>query len=669
MKEKISKSGARDRIQKLKKLIDKYRHYRLSLNKPLISEEAEDSLKKELFDLEQQFPDLITPDSPSQRVGGRPLEKFKKVRHPEPMFSFNDAFSKEDMEDWVERMERIFKGTAKSGFYAELKIDGLAIELTYKNGFLETGSTRGDGIIGEDITNNLKTVEFIPLRLLGRSCPKGLVVRGEIFINKKEFERINRELKKKGEKIYANPRNLAAGSARQLNPKITASRKLNFFAYGLAIDLGQKTHEEEHSILKELGFPVNPHNKFVEDLDEVQRFRDHWEKNREKLEYEIDGVVLTLNDNAVFRKLGVVGKSPRGAIAYKFSPREAATKVKGIVVSVGRTGVLTPVAVLEPVRIGGTTVSRATLHNEDEIRRLGIKIGDSVVVGRAGDVIPDIIKVLKELRTGHELEFRMPKTCPACDGPVVRAEGEAAHRCVNKDCPAIKREAIYHFAGKKAMDIVGVGPKIIDQLMDAGLIMDAPDLYSLKKEDLPNLPRFAEKSAEKTVNSIQGNKRPPLDKFIFALGVRHVGEETAFDLAKRFGALDKLAGASLDDLNKIPNIGEVVAKSVYGWFRSRYNLNILEKFKKAGVRPKELKITKGRAKLTGKTFVLTGGLESMSRGDTQTRIRELGGDVSSVVSRGVDYVVTGSEPGSKYEKAKKLGVKIIGEAEFLNMIQ
>lgn len=665
----ITKSEAGKRIEKLRELINKYRTSRLVSDRPLISESAEDSLKKELFDLEQEFPELITPDSPTQRIGGRPLEKFKKVRHPQPMLSFNDAFSKKDMEDWLNRLERISKGAAEGGFYAELKIDGLAIEMIYKDGFLEIGSTRGDGFIGEDITANLKTIEVIPLRLSGKGWPKELVVRGEVFMDKAEFERVNRELEKKGTKIYANPRNLAAGSVRQLNPKIAAHRKLNFFAYSLATDSGQETHEDEHLILKRLGFQINPHNRFVKNLNEVRKFRDYWEKHREKLSYEIDGVVVIINNEQIFEKLGVVGKSPRGAVAYKFSAREATAKVKDIIVSVGRTGVLTPIAILEPVQISGAVISRATLHNEDEIKRLGIKINDTVIVSRAGDVIPDVLRVLKELRTGKEKEFHMPEKCPVCGGLVRRAKGEAAHRCINKNCPAIKREAVYHFTSKNAMDMEGVGPKIIDSLMDAGLIKSASDLYYLKKEDLLNLPRFAEKSAENTIKAIQEKKLPSLEKFIFALGIRHVGGETAFDLAKKFGSIKKLTDVSLETLSKVPNIGEVVAQSVYDWFRNKYNQNLLDKFKKAGVKPKEFKITKAMTKLAGKTFVFTGGFETITREDAQDKVRAFGGDVSSDVSKNVDYVVAGSEPGSKYEKAEKLGVKIITEKEFLSMIQ
>lgn len=686
----MEKEEAKKRIEKLKILINKYRYHRLVLDKPLISEAAEDSLKKELFDLEQRFPDLITPDSPTQRVGGRPLEKFKKTPHPKPMLSFNDAFSKEDIEDWQDRLERLLKSATKDGFFVELKIDGLAIELIYRNNIFEIGSTRGDGLIGEDVTQNLKTIEAIPLKILqkeeiiknlkkekldhiasylNKNWPKEIVLRGEVFMSKKEFERVNKELENKGEKTYANPRNLAAGSVRQLDPKITASRKLDSFAYSLVTNLGQKTHQEEHLILKAFGFKTNPHNKYAKNLEEVQKFKDYWEKNREKLPYEIDGVVVILNNNEVFEKLGVVGKAPRGAIAYKFSPKESTTKVKDIIVSVGRTGTLTPIALLEPVEIGGVTISRATLHNEDEIKRLGIRIGDTVIVGRAGDVIPEVRKVLKELRTGKEKEFKMPKTCPVCGEKVIKIKNEVAHRCQNKNCPAIKREAIYHFVSKNALDIAGVGPKIIDQLFDAGLIKDAPDLYLLKKEDLLNLPRFAEKSSENVIKAIQEKKEPPLDKFIFALGIRHVGEETAFDLAKKFGSLENLSSASFEELRKIPNIGEIVAESIYNWFRNKHNQKILEKFKKVGVRPKEFKITKEMKKLEGIVFVFTGTLETMTREEAQKRVRELGGDISSTVSKNVNFVVVGSEPGSKYEKAKKLGIKIISEKEFLNMVK
>ncbi|MBI4158601.1 MAG: NAD-dependent DNA ligase LigA [Candidatus Yanofskybacteria bacterium] len=683
----MDKTEAKKRTDKLRKVINRHRYLYHVLDKQEISDEALDSLKKELFDLEQQFPELITQDSPTQRIGGEPLKEFQKVSHPKPMLSFNDAFGLEDMQEWEARFEKISPGSSKHGYYCELKIDGLAIELTYKKGFLEVGSTRGDGLTGEDVTTNLKTVEAIPLKLeIPNSkfqIPKELVVRGEVFITKKDFERINKEQKKAGLKAYANPRNLAAGSVRQLDPKVTASRNMDSFAYSLVTDLDQKTHKEEHRILKSLGFKTNPHNKFAKDLGEVQRFRDYWEKHRDKLNYEIDGVVVILNDERSFQRTGVVGKAPRGAIAYKFSPKESETIVEDIVIQVGRTGILTPVAKLKPVSIGGITVSRATLHNLDEIKRLGVKIGDTVIVGRAGDVIPDVRKVLKELRTGKEKEFHMPKNCPVCGEPIQKIERQVAYKCIDKNCPAIKREAIYHFVSKKALGIDGVGPKIIDQLMDAALIHDAAGLFELKKEDLLNLERFAEKSAENVVNAIEGKKRVPLAKFIYALGIDHVGEETALLLAKQAKAKLKIKNeklkireliyfferTKLEELQNIPDIGPVVAQSIFDWFQKSYNKKLLEKFEKAGIEIQVEKMSAKSEKLAGKTFVLTGTLEMLGRDEAKDRIRELGGDVSSSVSKETNYVVVGTEPGSKYNKAKKLGVKVINEKEFLEMLK
>lgn len=659
-------ADAKIRVEKLKTLINRYRYSRLVLSKELVSPEVEDSLKKELFDLEQQFPGLLTPDSPTQRVGGKPLKEFAKVRHPKPMLSFNDAFDENDMKEWEARFEKIYTGASKQGYYCEPKIDGLAIELKYKKGIIETGSTRGDGLIGEDVTQNLKTVEAIPLALNEK---KDVVVRGEVFITKNSFEKINKEQEKTGLKVYANPRNLAAGSIRQLDPKITASRNMDSFAYSLVTDLGQKTHEDEHRILKDLGFKTNPHNKFVNDLNEVQKFRDYWGKHRNKLNYEIDGIVVILNDEKSFQRTGVVGKAPRGAIAYKFSPKEAETIVEDIIVQVGRTGTLTPVAVLRPVKIGGITVSRATLHNLDEIRRLDVKIKDTVIVGRAGDVIPDIKKVLKELRTGREKDFYMPKKCPVCENPVEQIRGQVAFRCAHKDCPAIKREGIYHFVSRKAFDIEGIGPKIIDQLMAAALIKDAADLFTLKKGDLLNLERFAEKSAQNTIDAIQAKREVPLHKFIYALGISHVGEEMAFVLAKKFYKLENLEKASEKELAVIPDIGPVIARSIYEWFGKSYNRKLISKFKKAGIHILAVRPAKHSKKLVGKTFVLTGSMESLSRDEAKEKIREYGGDVFSMVSKNVDYAVAGSEPGLKLVKAQKLGIKVLTEKEFLDMIK
>ncbi len=686
----MTKTQAKERIEKLKTAINKHRYLYHVLDRQEISDEALDALKKELFDLEAEFPDLVAPDSPTQRVAGKPLKQFKKIKHPEPMLSFNDAFDENDMKEWEKRFEKVFPGAKQYGYYCELKIDGLAIELIYKRGQLYTGSTRGDGVVGEDVTQNLKTVEAIPLDLLGegevvanlkkeklerfipgakKALSGELTVRGEVFITRKEFENINKAQKKAGLKVYANPRNLAAGSIRQLDPKITASRRLDSYAYSLITDFGQKTHEEEHLILKALGFKTNPHNKAVPDMEEVNKFRDPWEKEREKLNYEIDGVVVILNHTNTLSRLGTVGKAPRGAIAYKFSPKESETLVEDIIVQVGRTGVLTPVAVLRPVQIGGTTVSRATLHNLDEIKRLGVKMGDTVIIGRAGDVIPDVKKVLKELRTGKEKEFHMPKKCPVCGEPIEKIQDQVAYRCVNRDCPAIKREAIYHFVSRKALNMAGIGPRIIDQLMAAGLIRDSADLFSLKKEDLLNLERFADKSAENIIDAIQSQKKVTLNKFIYSLGIDHVGEETGFVLAKRFKTLENLQHATFNDLQSVSDIGPIVAQSIYSWFQKPYNKNILSKFKKAGVHIVEEKITKESTKLAGKTFVLTGTLETLGRDEARDKIRELGGDVSGSVSKNTDYVVAGSEPGSKYDDAKKLGVKIIDEKEFLNMVK
>jgi len=670
----MTRQEARIRVEKLKKLIDKYRYSRLVLDKTLVEESVEDALKKELFDLEQKWPDLVTPDSPTQRAGYKPLEKFAKVTHPERMLSFNDTFDEKDMQVWVERVKRLDPRTIDDGFYCELKIDGLAIELIYENGFLKTGSTRGDGTVGEDITQNLKTIEAIPLKLeiskyRNIQVPKELVVRGEVFVPQKEFARINHEQEEAGEKIYANPRNLAAGSVRQLDPAVTAARRLDSFAYSLVTGLGQKTHEEEHEILKKIGFKTNPHNKYCRSLKEVQEFRDYWEKHRGKLNYEIDGVVVIANENRMFKKLGVVGKASRAAVAYKFSPKESTTKVNDIIVGVGRTGVLTPVAVLTPVEIGGTTVSRATLHNEDEIRRLDVRIGDTVVVRRAGDVIPDVKKVLTELRTGREKVFHFPAKCPVCGGPVKRAEGEAAHKCINKSCPAIKREEMYHFVSKSALDMAGIGPKLIDQLMDIGLIKDPAELYLLTKEDFLNLERFADKSAENAVRAIQSKKKVALGRFIFALGIPHVGSETALDLARTFGSLEKLSGAGLEELSNLHDIGPVVAESISNWFKNDYNKKLLEKFKKVSLHVLQQESAQKSSKLKGLTFVFTGGLETMTREQAEELARESGGNASSSVGKETSYVVVGEEPGSKYEKAKKIGVKVITEKDFLKMLK
>jgi len=662
----MSKAEAKKRIEKLKSLINKYRYSRHVLDKELVPIEIEDSLKKELFDLEQEFPELITPDSPTQRVGGRPLEKFGKVRHPRPMLSFNDAFSEKDMEDWLERISKLLtkEEVSKIDFYCEPKLDGLAIELIYENGILKTGSTRGDGIIGEDITQNLKTIEAIPLKL---QKAVDAVAKGEVIITKKNFEKVNQEQIKRGLPPFANPRNLAAGSVRQLNPKITSQRHLDSTCYELITDFGQPTHKEEHEILHALGFKTNNrYSKYCKNLKETFEFHRFWQKNREKLPYEIDGLVVTINHNKVFEKLGVVGKAPRGAVAYKFPLKQATTVIEDIRVQVGRTGALTPVAYLQPVEVGGVTISRATLHNEDEIKRLRVKIGDTVIVGRAGDVIPDVVRVLPEMRTGKEREFRFPKNCPVCQKELIKPEGEAVWRCPNPKCFARQREYFYHFV--KAFDIAGVGPKIIDRLIDEGLASDPADLFKLAEGDIFPLERFAEKSTKNLINAIQLKKKILLPKFIYSLGIRNVGEETAQDLAEYFLSLERLKKASLEELQKVRDIGPQVSQSIHDWFQEKRNLDFLEKLKKAGV-DVILQQPQFRRKLQGMIFVLTGGLETITREEAKEKIRLLGGETSESVSKKIDFLVAGKNPGIKLEKAKKLGIKVIREREFLEMIK
>jgi len=687
------------RIEKLRELIDQYRHSRHVLDKELVSIDAEDSLKKELFDLEQKFPELITPDSPTQRVGGKPLEKFEKTGHPEPMLSFNDAFSQKDMEDWLERMARFLKidlpkddfsrqelaEQKLGGFYCEPKLDGLAIELIYspsskKNeGGIElifkTGSTRGDGIIGEDVTQNLKTIEAIPLRLEIRnwkleippSQVADVVVRGEVIITKKDFEKINQEQKKKGLPPFANPRNLAAGSVRQLDPKITKERRLDSICYELITELGQTTHQEKHQILANLGFKTNnKYSKYCKNIKEIFDFHKKTMELREKFPYEIDGITVTVNNIDMFKKLGVVGKTPRGAVAYKFPLKQATTVIEDIKVQVGRTGAVTPVAVLKPVEISGTKISRATLHNEDEIKKLGVKIGDTVVVGRAGDVIPDIIRVLPELRSGREKEFHFPANCPACKAKLIKQVGEALWRCPNPKCFARQREYFYYFV--KAFDIVGLGPKIVDKLIDAGLISDPADLFELEIGDILPLEGLAEKSAKNLITAIRAKKKILLPKFIYALGIRNVGQETARDLAEHFGSIEKLKKASSQDLQEITDIGPQVSKSIHNFFQEKKNLEFLEKLEKAGVEIESVKRKAKSVKLQGKSFILTGSLETMPREEAKEKIRLLGGKTSETVSKKTDYLVAGKEPGSKLDKAKKLGVKIISEQEFIRMI-
>ena len=680
----MDKIEARERAEKLKAEINHHRYLYHVLDKPEISDLAWDSLKHRLLKLEEQFPDLITPDSPTQRVGGKPLPFFKKVAHQVPMLSLEDIFNIEEFSDWVKRIEKLSPND-KIDFFGELKIDGFAVSLIYEKGVLKIGSTRGDGQTGEDVTENLKTIEAIPLRLeilhkddlvkagldpqkVARVLASGEVeIRGEVYMTKIAFEKVNREQKKQGLEPYANPRNTAAGSIRQLNPKIAAQRDLDFLAYNLVTDFGQSKHSQEHQLLKFLGFKTDRFALELEGLRDTARFWGKIQSQREQLEWEIDGLVISVNDNRIFSKLGIAGKAPRGAIAFKFPGRESTTIVKDIIIQVGRTGVLTPVAVLEPVDIGGVSVSRATLHNEDEIRRLNVRIGDTVIVQRAGDVIPDVVRVLKKLRPKNAREFNFPDKCPVCGGKVSRVAGEAAHKCINKSCPAKHRESLYHFVSKKAFNIVGLGPEIIDKLVDAWLIKTSADIFNLESEDLLSLEGFAEISANKLIDSIGKSKKISLARFIFALGVIHIGEETANVLALYFGSLENIADASLESLQKVPGIGGAASKSIRDWFDNESNKELVQNLIKAGVDVKSPpKISK---KLAGKTFVFTGTLESITRDFAKEKVRLMGGDVSSSVSKETDYVVAGENPGLKFDSAEKFGVKIITEAEFLKMVK
>jgi DNA ligase (NAD+) len=676
----MKKEEAKKRIEKLREVINHHRYLYHVLDRQEISDAALDSLKHELYKLEQQFPEFITPDSPTQRVGGKPLEEFKKVEHEIPMLSIEDIFSEKELEDWENYLKRL-EPKAEFEYFAEMKVDGFAITLIYQNGIFTIGATRGDGQTGEDVTQNLKTIESIPLKLeikegisdkklekhLKNLIEKGRIeIRGEVYMEKKAFEKFNKELEKKGQKPYSNPRNLAAGSIRQLDPKLAASRPLKFLAYDIVSDIGQKKHSQEHQVLPTLGFKTDP-GKICKNLSDIVNFWREIAKKRETLPFQIDGVVISINDNSLFQKLGIAGKSPRGTRAFKFSPKQATTKILDIRVQVGRTGAVTPIAYLKPVQVGGVTITKATLHNEDEIKRLGVRIGDTVIVERAGDVIPAVAKVLPELRTGKEKKFYFPKICPVCRTKLVRPLGEAIWRCPNPNCPARKRENLYFFASKKAFDIEGLGPKIIDQLLDENLISQAPDLFELKEGDLIPLERFAEKSAKNLVEAIQKSKEIPLSRFIYALGIRHVGEETAIDLANYFGSLENLKKASKEELEKIPDIGGKVSESIYKWFQLKRNQKFIDDLLKAGI--KILPPEKIGKKLEGKTFVFTGTLKTMTRSEAEKRIRLLGGHPSNSVSKQTDFVVVGSEPGSKLEKAKQLGVKIINEKEFLKLLE
>jgi len=689
----MNKKQAQKRILKLRDVINEHRYLYHVLDEPTMSDAALDSLKHELSELERQYPELITSDSPTQRVGGRALDKFEKIRHRRPMLSLEDVFSEEELDAWKERIQRIVPNQ-KFEYFSELKVDGFAVSLIYKNGVFVQGSTRGDGKVGEDVTQNLKTISSIPLKLEIRQkfpsdiiekktkilIEKGeIIIRGEVYMSKKAFENANRERAKSGLPLYANPRNTAAGSIRQLDPKIAASRKLNFLAYDVITDLGQETHQDKHQIARVLGFKVGE-DRYSSNLDGVIGFWKEIEKKRDKLSYQIDGIVVSVNNNEVFTKLGSVGKAPRGSIAFKFQAEEGTTIIEDIIIQVGRTGVLTPVALLKPVKIGGAIITRATLHNEDEIKKLDVKIGDTVIVQRAGDVIPNITEVIKNLRSGNEKKFYMPKICPACGKKVVRREGEAAHRCLSKACGAQQKERLAHFVSKKGFNIDGLGIKIINQLMDEGMVSEPSDIFSLTRGDLIPLERFAEKSADNLVKSINNSKKITLPKLIFSLGIRYIGEETAilltrisqdlgFKIRNVSDLMNFFQNQTIEDLENIHGIGIVAGKEIYHWFKDKRNIHLLKELNRYRIEIEALAPRRASLKLKDKTFVLTGELNSLTRDEAKGKIRETGGSISSSISKKTDFVIAGKNPGSKYEKAKKLGVKIINESKFLEMLK
>jgi DNA ligase (NAD+) len=667
----MDKQADLKRIAELRNIIEYHNKRYYQQDSPEISDTEYDRLMRELQDLESHHPEEFSATSPTQRVGASPLAKFSPFSHPSPMSSLGNAFSNEEIIEFDNRIKRL-AGVESISYIAEPKLDGLAVNLIYENGIFKQGATRGDGTTGEDVTQNLKTISSLPLKMKHTSnnpVPSFIEIRGEVYIEKEPFQKLNLRRIEDGEEPFANPRNAAAGSLRQLDSKITARRPLNIFLYGIgnAKDISFSTHGEALQTLAGWGFPVNKNIEQTRDINVGIRYFERIGIIRESLPYEIDGIVLKVDHLALQKKLGNVSRNPRWALACKFPAAQATTVIKEILVGVGRMGTLTPVAIMEPVNVGGVMVSRATLHNEDEVIKKDVRVGDTVIVQRAGDVIPEVVRVIPEKRTGNEKKFKMPAKCPECGSEIVHFEGEVAHRCVNISCPAQLKEHIRHFASRGAIDIEGLGEKVSAQLFDARLIADPADLYFLKKEQLVALDRQAEKSAQNLIEAIGKSKNPPLDKFIYALGIRHVGERTAKLLAARFGSMENLVAAKQEDLTAINEIGPEIAASIVEFFHERKNIDVLNKFSKAGVKPQKKEID-NNAPLQGKSFVFTGSMESMGRSDAKSIVENLGGSIHSSVTKKTTYVVAGSDPGSKLDKAKSSGVKIISEEEFLKLI-
>lgn len=667
----MDKYLAAKRIPELRTILEYHNRRYYQQDAPEISDAEYDRLMRELQDLETLYPDDDLASSPTQRVGAVPVSKFAPFSHPQAMLSLANAFSSQEILDFDLRIRRLAK-LDKIDYVAEPKLDGLAVNLIYENGLFMRGATRGDGAVGEDVTQNLKTISSLPLRInnkVSHPVPEFIEVRGEVYMERQSFLKLNHHREKEGEDPFANPRNAAAGSLRQLDPKITARRPLNIFLYGIGTVRGFSfsSHCEILQALAAWGFPVNPLICREPDISACISFFEHIGSIRPDLPYEIDGVVLKVNNLTTQAILGNVSRSPRWALACKFPAARAITVIKDIIIQVGRMGTLTPVAVMEPVNVGGVMVSRATLHNEDEIMKKDIRIGDTVEIQRAGDVIPEVIKIVESKRSGQEKEFRMPPHCPECGSEIVRQQGESAHRCVNLSCPAQIKEHIRHFASRGAMDIEGLGEKVSARLFDVKLIHDPADLYFLTREQLLGLDRQAKKSVEKLLDAIERSKTPPLDKFIFALGIRHVGERTAKILAGHFGSMENLMKANTDDLTALNEIGPEIAQSIVEFFAENKNMKVMEKFHRAGMSPQTRNVLTN-ATLQGKAFVFTGSLESMERNEAKTIVESLGGVVLSSVTGKTSYVVAGSQPGSKLDNARLQGISVIGEKDFLKLI-
>ena len=663
-------------IKTIEELREKIRHHNYRyyvLDDLTVSDTEYDQLMRDLIELEEKYPQYITPSSPTQRVGIEPVSGFTTVKHIAPMLSLANAFSPEELRAFDQRIKKLIP-EQKLEYVVELKIDGLAVTLVSEDDIFTRGATRGDGTTGEEITSNLRTVKAIPLKLFGEDNPPRIEVYGEVYMKKSDFKKLNKERTKRGENLFANPRNAAAGSVRQLDPRITAKRHLDTFIYRATFPEGNNfnTHMEVLDYLKKIGFKVNPHNKLCQDIEEVINYCQQWIEKKEELDYEIDGMVIKVNSLRTREELGSTTRSPRWAIAYKFPAQQLTTKVKDIIVQVGSTGAITPVAELEEVTISGSVVKRATLHNEDEIGRKDIRIGDTVLIQKAGEVIPEVVKVIKEKRKGGEKKFDMPTICPTCGEKIFRPEGEVVSRCINPACPDQVRGRIRHFASRDAMDIEGLGPAIIDQLVGKDLIKDISGLYFLKRDDLISLERMAEKSADNLLDAIEESKKKSLANLIYGLEIRYVGVHTSEVITRYYPTLDKFKIASLEELIEINEIGPKIAESINHFFKGKENIDIIERLRSAGLNfgQEEEKIRKEKEVqiLEGKQFVLTGTLEDFTRTQVKEMISKLGGRVTGNVSKKTDYVVVGEDPGSKYQKAQKLGVLIINEEEFKKII-